>query len=191
MLSADTTLKLYAGGNSGSDRERSTSPRTSRLAATAQRFLRLTRSPFSTESRSRSPAQIGPFSTNNANYARSDGGNGSTSGTFAGGANNPQPLNTAPLFDGPSARLAAKQTSSARSGGGIGHTIHITDSSQLGSLLENASPGRDGKVRVAAIARNSSAPHALAQTSRVANASSRHRSVDTNVVPRILASRTP
>ena len=121
------------------------------------------------------------------------GGNNKTTGTFAGGAITTQPLGGQPPFDSPSARLAAKQTQSARSGGGIGHTIHITDSSQLGSLLENASPGRDGKVRVAsaAIPRNASAGKAPAQTSRVANASDHHRSADMNVGSRMLASRLP
>ena len=116
-----------------------------------------------------------------------------TTGTFAGGANHPQPLGRPPPFDSPSARLAAKQTQSARSGGGIGHTIHITDSSQLGSLLENASPGRDGKVRIAsaAIPRTASAGKAPAQTSRVANARDRHRSVDMNVGSKMVASRLP
>ena len=81
------------------------------------------------------------------------------------GATTPQPLGGRPPFDSPSARLAAKkQTQSARSGGGIGHTIHITDSSQLGSLLENASPGRDGKVRV--VSPPSLAMHPLAKHPR-------------------------
>ena len=75
----------------------------------------------------------------------------------------------------------------------MGPTIHITDSSQLGSLLQNASPGRDGKVRVAsaAIPRNASAGKAPAQTPRVANASDHHRSADMNVGSKMVASRLP
>ena len=131
---------------------------------------------------------------NVANYSGRNGGNNSTTGTFAGaGANTPQPLDGRPPFDGPSARLAAKQTRSVRSGGGMGHTIHITDSSQLGSLLENASAGRDGKVRVAsaAIPRNASAGKAPAQTPRIADARGRHRSADMNVGSKMVASRLP
>ena len=120
--------------------------------------------------------------------------NNSTSGTFAGAGATTQPLDGRPPFDSPSARLAAKkQTQSARSGGGIRHTIHITDSSQLESLLENASAGRDGKVRIAssAIPRPASAGNAPAQTSRAFTGTDRHHSVDTSVGPRILATRLP
>ena len=72
----------------------------------------------------------------------------------------------------------------------MNRTLHITDSSQLGSLLENASAGRDGKVRIAsaAIPRATSAGKAPAQASP---AFGRHRSVDTNVGPKMLAARLP
>jgi hypothetical protein len=129
-------------------------------------------------------------SARNANYS-GNGGNNSTTGTFAGAGATTQPLGGQPPFDSPSARLAAKQIQSVRTGGGGGgRTIHITDSSQLGALLENASPGRDGKVRVAsaAIPRAASAGNAPVRTSRT---SDRHRPVDTNVGSKILASRLP
>ena len=127
------------------------------------------------------------------NYSGRNGGNNTTTGTFAGAGAITQPLGGQPSFDSPSARLSAKQTRSARSGGGTGPTIHITDSSQLGSLLQNASPGRDGKVRVAsaAIPRNASAGKAPAQTPRFANASDHHRSADVNVGSKMVASRLP
>ena len=132
--------------------------------------------------------------TNVPNYSASAGGNNKTSGTFVGTVTT-QPLGSQgqPPFDSPSARLATKQTQSARSRGGIGHTIHITDSSQLGSLLQNASPGRDGKVRVAssAIPRPASAGNAPAQASRAFTGTDRHHSVDANVGSRILAARLP
>ena len=72
----------------------------------------------------------------------------------------------------------------------MNRTIHVTDSSQLGSLLENASPGRDGKVRIAsaAVPRTASVGKAPAQAPR---AFDRHRSVATNVGPKMLASRSP
>jgi len=123
------------------------------------------------------------------NYSGRNGGNNSTTGTFAGAGATTQPLGGQPPLDSPTARLAAKQNRSVRLGGGIGHTIHITDSSQLGSLLENASLGRDGKVRIApAVPRAVSAGNAPAQAPRTLD---RHRSVDTNLAPKILASRLP
>ena len=138
-----------------------------------------------------SPLTSANVFTNVPNYSGS-GGNNKTTGTFVGAVTT-QPLGGQPPFDGPSARLAAKRTQSARPGGGIGHTIHVTDSSQLGALLENASPGRDGKVRVAsaAIPRNASAGKAPAQTPRFANASDHHRSADVNVGSKMVASRLP
>ena len=192
-LSADTTLKLYAGGNSGAIGAINFTADVTLGGNSAKILAANSVTIFNGVTVTIAGPNRADVYTNNANYARSDGGNGSTSGTFAGGANNPQPLSIAPPFDSPSARVAAKQTRSARSGGGIGHTIHITDSSQLGSLLENASPGRDGKVRIAsaAIPRPTSAGKAPAQTSRAFTGTDRHHSVDTNVGPRILASRLP
>ena len=192
-LSADTTLKLYAGGNSGAIGAINFTADVTLGGNSAKILAANSVTIFNGVTVTIAGPNRADVYTNNANYARSDGGNGSTSGTFAGGANNPQPLRSAPLFDSPSARVAAKQTRSARSGGGIGHTIHITDSSQLGSLLENASPGRDGKVRIAsaAIPRPTSAGKAPAQTSRAFTGTDRHHSVDASVGPRMLASRLP
>ena len=188
-LSANTLLHLYAPGSNGMiDFVGNATLNSSGTAAViAANSVTIENGVVVTIGGS-SPANV---FANVPNYSGRNGGNNSTTGTFAGAGATTQPLGGQPPFDNPSAQLAAKPTQSARSGGGMRHTIHITDSSQLGSLLENASPGRDGKVRVAATARNSSAPHASAQTSRVANASDRHRSVDTNVAPRILASRSP
>ena len=189
-LSANTLLHLYAPGSNGMiDFVGNTTLNSSGTAAViAANTVTIENGVVVTIGGS-TPANV---FANVPNYSGRNGGNNSTTGSFAGaGATTPQPLGGRPPFDSTSARRAAKQTQSPQSGGGIGHAIHITDSSQLGSLLENASPGRDGKVRVTAIARNSSAPHAPAQTSRVANASDRHRSVDTKVVPRMLASRSP
>jgi hypothetical protein len=137
-----------------------------------------------------SPAHV---FANVPNYSARNGGNNSTTGTFAGAGATTQPLGGQPLFDSPSARLAAKQIQSVRTGGGGGRTIHVTDSSQLGALLENASPGRDGKIHIAsaAISRSASTGRPPAQTSRVADARDRHRPVDMNVSSRIVASRLP
>ena len=123
------------------------------------------------------------------NYSARSGGNGNTTGTFVGAVTT-QPLGGQPPFNSPSARLAAKQSQLGRLGGGMNRTIHVTDSSQLGSLLENASPGRDGKVRIAsaAVPRTASVGKAPAQAPRTFD---RHRSVATNVGPKMLASRSP
>ena len=190
-FSANTLLHLYAPGSNGMiDFVGNTTLNSSGTAAVIAANTVTIENGVVVTIGGLTPANV---FANVPNYSGRDGGNNSTTGTFAGAGATTQPLGGRPPFDSPSARLAAKkQTRSARLGGGIGHTIHITDSSQLGSLLENASPGRDGKVRVAtAIARNSSAANAPAQTSRVANASDRHHSVDASVGPRMLASRLP
>jgi hypothetical protein len=188
-LSANTLLHLYAPGSNGMiDFVGNTTLNSSGTAAVIAANTVTIENGVVVTINGSSPANV---FANVPNYSGRSGGNNSTTGTFAGNGATTQPLGGQPPFDSTSARRAAKQAQSPQSGGGIGHAIHITDSSQLGSLLENASPGRDGKVRVTAIARNSSAPHAPAQTSRVANANDRHRSVDTKVVPRMLASRSP
>ena len=76
------------------------------------------------------------------NYSGRSGGNGSTSGTLRGAGATTQPLGGQPPFDSPTtARAATKQSKSTASAGGRGPTIYVTDSSQLGSLLNNATPG--------------------------------------------------
>jgi FecR-like protein len=191
-ISANTLLHLYAPGSNGMiDFVGNTSLNSSGTAAViAANTVTIENGVVVTIGGS-TPANV---FANVANYSGRNGGNNSTTGTFAGaGATTPQPLDVRPPFDGPSARLAAKQTSSARSGGGIGHTIHITDSSQLGSLLEKASAGRDGKVRVASatIPHPASANKTTALAPRSANTPDRHRSADMNVGSKMVASRLP
>jgi hypothetical protein len=102
-----------------------------------------------------SPADV---YTNNANYTGS-GGNGSTTGTFAGtGANNPQPLTSAPAFDDPPAIVATTSgtlttnVSSLKttSGKATGTAINVNSSDQLLSLLDDATAGPDGKITIPA-----------------------------------------
>jgi len=191
-ISANTLLHLYAPGSNGMiDFVGNTSLNSSGIAAViAANTVTIENGVVVTIGGS-TPANV---FANVPNYSGRNGGNNSTTGTFAGaGATTPQPLDVRPPFDGPSARLAAKQTSSARSGGGIGHTIHITDSSQLGSLLEKASAGRDGKVRVASatIPHPASANKTTALAPRSANTPDRHRSADMNVGSKMVASRLP
>jgi hypothetical protein len=70
--------------------------------------------------------------TNNANYT-GFGGNGTTTGTFAGaGANNPLPLDQAPPFGAP-------PPSPAR-------TINVSNTAELLALLDGAVVGPDGRI---------------------------------------------
>jgi FecR protein len=92
-----------------------------------------------------SPANV---FTNVANYSGRNGGNNSTTGIFAGAGATTQPLGGQPPFAASNARVAAKQIQAAQGGGGRGPAIHVTDSSELAALLDNATPGSTGKVRV-------------------------------------------
>ena len=79
--------------------------------------------------------------TNNANYT-GFGGNGSTTGTFAGsGANRPQPLSKAPPFDAPSPGNPSNGKRSRT-------VINVPNSGQLLSLLDGGVPGPDGRLRL-------------------------------------------
>src|SRR5438874_8910594 len=79
--------------------------------------------------------------TNNANYT-GFGGNGSTTGTFAGsGANRPQPLSKAPPFD-------ARSTGNPSNGKRSRTVINVPNSGQLLSLLDGGVPSPDGRLRL-------------------------------------------
>jgi hypothetical protein len=188
MLSANTLLHLYAPGSNGvvDFIANVTLNSTGSVPVIAANTVTIENGVVVTIGGS-SPANV---FANVPNYSGRDGGNNSTAGTFAGAGATTHPLGGQPPFDSPAARLAAKQIHSVRPTGGTGRAIHITDSSQLGSLLENARPGRDRKVRIAsaAILRTASAGNTSTQTSR---AFDHHHSVDTNVRHRIPASRLP
>src|SRR5204862_4078229 len=99
MLSADTTLKLYAPGSNGHLNFLSNvtlgGNSTKILAANSITI-------FDNVVVTIGGKAAADVYTNNANYT-GFGGNGSTTGTFAGsGANRPQPLSKAPPFDAPS-----------------------------------------------------------------------------------------
>jgi hypothetical protein len=94
------------------------------------------------------------------NYTGS-GGNGSTRGTFGGAGATTQPLSQAPIFVAAAANNHANRSatvSSSPGGGRKGSVIHVSDTSELASLLNNAPPGRDGKARVSADSRNRTIP---------------------------------
>src|SRR5438067_10318519 len=174
-LSADTTLKLYAGGSSGAINFTADvtlgGNSTKILAADSVTIFNGVTVTITGPNRA-------DVYTNNANYARSDGGNGSTSGTFAGGANNPQPLSSAPLFDSPSTRVATRSTRTSAA------VIHVTDSSQLSSLLDNAAPGPNGKIRISP---NGRSHNQSVRGSTRTMAAELHRSADAKARSGVLA----
>jgi hypothetical protein len=93
--------------------------------------------------------------TNVPNYSSRNGGNNSTTGTFAGAGATTQPLSQAPPFDPPTAVRTAQRAPNSVSnrGGGKAAAIHrpaiaITDSSQLHDLLDNATATANGKAIV-------------------------------------------
>src|SRR4030095_11053402 len=136
--SADTTLKLYAPGSNGALNFLSNVT----LDGNAKKILAANSiTIFENVVVTIGGKAAADVVTNNANYT-GFGGNGSTTGTFAGaGANRPRPLSEAPSFDAPPPR---NPTNVKRSN----QVINIRNSGQLLSLLDGAVPGRDGRLKV-------------------------------------------
>jgi hypothetical protein len=137
-LSADMTLKLYAPGSNGELNFISnvTLDGNSKKILAANSVTIFDNVVVTIGGKA--PADV---YTNNANYT-GFGGNGSTTGTFAGaGANRPRPLSEAPPFDAPS---PGNPTNGKRAR----TVINIKNSGQLLSLLDGAVPGPDGRLRV-------------------------------------------
>ncbi len=146
ILSADTTLKLYAPGSNGELNFVSNVT----LGGNSAKILAANSVTIFDDVVVTIGGDIpAAVYTNNANYSEEWGGNGSTTGTFAGaGANRPRPLSEAPPFDGPSpGKVASAKRTRA--------VINVRDSSQLLSLLDHAIPGPDGRLSVARHNRNS------------------------------------
>ena len=173
-LSADTTLKLYASGSNGQINfiaDVTLGGDSAKIIAadsvTIFNGVTVTVGNIADEN----PADV---YTNHANYS-GFGGNGSTTGTFAGsGANDPQPLDSAPPFDESPRPAAAhprahvstgpRHTSSTTHAGGpsrrpgsdanvasrrrSGPAIRIKDSGELLSLLDRTTLGPGGKITV-------------------------------------------
>jgi hypothetical protein len=138
-LSADTTLKLYAPGSNGQLNFVSNAT----LGGNSAKILAANSvTIFDNVVVSIGGEIPADVYTNNANYSEEFGGNGSTTGTFAGaGARNPQPLSNAPPFDG-------SPPGNATSGKKTRAVINVRDSAQLLSLLDRAVPGHDGRFTV-------------------------------------------
>jgi FecR-like protein len=174
-LSADTTLKLYAGGSNGTinftaDVMLGGNSAKILAANTITIFNNVT-----VTINGSTPANV---YTNNANYALASGGNGTTSGKFAGtGApTGVQPLSSAPSFGDPqplssttsttsatastktlstttsttSTKISSTTLSSSKTTGTktAGTTINVSNTSELLSLLDGASVGPDGKATI-------------------------------------------
>ena len=137
-LSADTTLKLYAPGSNGQLNFLSNVTLGGNSAKIlAANSITIFDNVVVTIG-GNIPATV---YTNNANYSEQWGGNGTTTGTFAGaGANRPQPLSEAPPFGAPS---PGNPTNGKR----IKGVINIKNSGELLSMLDDAGQGPDGRLR--------------------------------------------
>jgi hypothetical protein len=138
MLSADTTLKLYAPGFNGQLNFVSNVT----LGGNSAKILAANSiTIFDNVVVTIGGKALADVYTNNANYT-GFGGNGTTTGTFAGaGANRPRPLSEAPPFDAPS-------PSNPSNGKRSRTVINIPNSGQLLSLLDGSVPGPDGRLRL-------------------------------------------
>ena len=176
-LSADTTLKFYSGSNGTLNFTSSVTLSSGTAMDLAANTITIQPSVLVTIAGAGGMANI---YTNNANYS-GFGGTNRSNGTFGGnGANNPQPLSSAPLFDSPSTRVATRSTRTSAA------VIHVTDSSQLSSLLDNAAPGPNGKVCVSPDGRSRNQSVRGSTPTMVAEL---HRSVDAKAKSGVLASR--
>jgi len=186
-LSANTLLHLYAPGNTpGSggiiDFVSNVTLNSSATAAViAANTVMIENGVFVTIAASTSANVY----TNVPNYSGS-GGNNKTSGMFVGAVTT-QSLGGRPPFDSPTtARAAPKQSRSIALAGGRGPIIYVTDSSQLGALLNNATPSSNGKVRMSPVTRSRN-PSMQGSTRTMAAAL--HRSADARARSGVLASR--
>ncbi len=138
-LSADTTLKLYAPGSNGQLNFVSNVT----LGGNSSKILAANSiTIFDNVVVTVGGELAASVYTNNANYSEEWGGNGSTTGTFAGaGAKRPRPLSEAPPFD-------ASPPRNPTNGKRMNNVININNSGQLLSLLDGAVLGPDGRVRV-------------------------------------------
>src|SRR5436305_5036017 len=137
-LSADTMLKLYAPGSNGElNFVSNVTLGGNSIKILAANSITIFDNVVVTIG-GKAPADV---YTNNANYT-GFGGNGSTTGTFAGsGANRPQPLSKAPPFDAPSPGNPSNGKRSRT-------VINVPNSGQLLSLLDGGVRGPDGRLRL-------------------------------------------
>jgi hypothetical protein len=149
-LSADSTLKLYAPGSNGQlNFISNVTLGGNSIKSLAANSVTIFNDVVVTIGGSKPADVYTGFTgeTPNANYT-GFGGNGSTTGTFAGvGANNPQPLSNAPPFT-PVSRATVRTGGNGTGGRKIDRVIHVSSSDELLSLLDRATPGPGGKITV-------------------------------------------
>jgi hypothetical protein len=146
-LSADTTLELYAPGSKGQlNFVSNVTLGGNSIKILAANSVTIFNNIVVTIGGS-NPAHV---YTNNANYT-GFGGNGTTTGTFAGaGANNPLPLSQAPPF-GPSSSVPPTVThggGTLPSGRRTGGTINVNNTAELLALLDGGVVGPDGRITI-------------------------------------------
>jgi hypothetical protein len=184
-ISANTLLHLYAPGSNGTiDFVSNVTLNNSSAAAVIAANTVTIENGVVVTIAGATPANV---FANVPNYTGS-GGNGSTLGIFGGAGATTQPLAQAPPFDNaPAVRAAIRHRNSAISNGRRAPAIEVTDSSQLGTLLNNATLGPDGKVRISppGHSRNPSV-HGSTRTM----AAELHRSVDAKARSSVLAFRS-
>src|SRR5437588_8411469 len=150
MLSADTELKLYAPGSNGQlNFVSNVTLGGNSLKILAANSVTIFNNIVVTIG-GPNPADV---YTNNANYT-GFGGNGTTTGTFAGaGANDPQPLANAPPFGTPTPAPGNHTNGRGmprppRSNGP--RQLNVSNTEELLALLDGAGVGPDGKITVPA-----------------------------------------
>ena len=174
-ISADTLLHLYAPGSNGLLKFVASVTLSSGTAMDlAANTITINNGVIVTIAGAGGPANVYTGFTNtvpNANYT-GFGGNGSTTGTFAGnGANNPQPLSNAPVFSAAASSPSSSGTTSVSgnvtsSTKATGSTINVSDSGQLLSLLNSSTAGAGGKITVSNTAGRSHNSRATSPTER-------------------------
>jgi len=134
MLSADTTLELYASGSNGKLNFVSNVT----LGGNSVKILAANSiTIFDNIVVTIGGPNAAQVYTNNANYT-GFGGNGTTTGTFAGaGANDPLPLDQAPPF-GPAPRTVRPRD----------RTINVNSTADLLAMLDGAVVGPDGRITI-------------------------------------------
>ena len=137
-LSADTMLKLYAPGSNGQLNFVSNVT----LGGDSKKILAANSiTIFDNVVVTIGGELAADVFTNNANYSEQWGGNGSTTGTFAGaGAKRPRPLSEAPPF-------GASSPGNPTHGKRMKNVINIKNSEQLLALLDGGVRGPDGRLR--------------------------------------------
>jgi hypothetical protein len=138
MLSADTTLKLYAPGSNGQLNFVSNVT----LGGNSEKILAANSiTIFNNVVVTVGGNVAAEVFTNNANYSEQWGGNGTTNGRFAGaGAKSPRPLSEAPPFGGSSQRNPNRGQTMKK--------INLKNSDQLLALLDGGMPDRKGNAKL-------------------------------------------